>query len=61
MRFLYEILLIVYFLYFYCKIGCDIFLKVEVRKEILVIFLVVVFVVEKKEMFLEREELEKER
>lgn len=61
MRFLHETLLIVHFLHFHCKIGCDIFLKVEVKKETPVTSSAAVSAAEKKEMSAEREELEKER
>lgn len=61
MRFLHETLLIVHFLHFHCKIGCGIFLKVEVKKETPVTSSAAVSASEKKEMSAEREELEKER
>lgn len=58
---MHETLLIVHFLHFRCKIGCDIFLKVEVKKETPVTSSAAVSAAEKKEMSAEREELEKER
>lgn len=60
LTFLHETLLIVHFLHFYCKIGCVVCLKVEVKKETPVTSSAAVSAAE-KEMSAEREELEKER